>query len=220
MKKKGARPEKKKRERNKNSQPQKKNENNKNSSFLSFPFQPIGFQPGALNPSNAILMRTIMDQPYPSSFSLSDAATRYVASIQKQNGDGYNGTFGLGLAVWSSCQEEDGRPVCEFYWGPGAKASGLKTIATPCVFFSIFFFDICVWKGKREETGKVAKKNSLPKSFSLFSLEKKKKKNLSPAGVKLEDCSLFFDGTVVTSPTCWDGANVFGPVGKTVVKAR
>ena len=146
MKKKGARPEKKKRERNKNSQPQKKNENNKNSSFLSFPFQPIGFQPGALNPSNAILMRTIMDQPYPSSFSLSDAATRYVASIQKQNGDGYNGTFGLGLAVWSSCQEEDGRPVCEFYWGPGAKASGLKTIATPCVFFSIFFFDICVWK--------------------------------------------------------------------------
>jgi len=76
-------------------------------------------------------MRTIMDQPYPSSFALSDAATRYVASIQKANGDGYNGSLGLGLAVWSSCQTENDIPVCEFLWGPGAKASGLKTIATP-----------------------------------------------------------------------------------------
>ena len=38
--------------------------------------------------------------------------------------------------------------------------------------------------------------------------------------MKLEGCSLFFDGTVVESPTCWDGANVFGPVGKTLVKAK
>jgi len=38
--------------------------------------------------------------------------------------------------------------------------------------------------------------------------------------VKLEGCSLYFDGTVVTSPTCWDGANVFGPVGKTLVKSK
>ena len=38
--------------------------------------------------------------------------------------------------------------------------------------------------------------------------------------MKLEGCSLYFDGTVVTSPTCWDGANVFGPVGKTLVKSK
>ena len=72
-----------------------------------------------------------MDQPYPSSYALSEPATRYVASIQKQNGDGYNGTFALALSVWSVCQTEDNTPVCEFLWGPGAKASGLKTIATP-----------------------------------------------------------------------------------------
>ena len=73
---------------------------------------------------------------------------------------------------------------------------------------------------KERGDGKSCKKKLTPEIFLSLLSRKKKKKNLSPAGVKLEDCSLFFDGTVVTSPTCWDGANVFGPVGKTVVKAR
>lgn len=133
---------------------------------------PVGFNVGALNPSNARLVRTLCDQPYPSSYSLSDAATRYVAEIQKQTGDGYNSSIGLSLSVWSVCQTEVDRPACEFLWSPGAKLSGLKTIATP------------------------------------------------PAGVELEECSLLFDDTVVTSPSCWDGANAFGPVGKTLVKSK
>lgn len=41
-----------------------------------------------------------------------------------------------------------------------------------------------------------------------------------PAGVKLEECALYFDETVITSPSCWDGANVFSPVGKTLVKSK
>lgn len=58
-------------------------------------------------------------------------------------------------------------------------------------------------------------------SFLSPSLSRKKKNSLhSPAGVKLEECALYFDGTVVTSSSCWDGANVFGPVGKTVVAAK
>jgi hypothetical protein len=92
---------------------------------------PVGFQVGALNPSNAQLVRLLVDQPYPSSYSLSDAATRYVASIQKANGDGYNGTVALAMSIWSVCQVEGDTPVCEFLWSPGAKLSGLKTIATP-----------------------------------------------------------------------------------------
>ena len=178
-------------------------------------------------------MRTIMDQPYPSSYSLSDAATRYVASIQKANGDGYNGSLGLGLAVWSACQTEGDTPVCEFMWGPGAKASGLKTIATPCVsfVFSNFVFREREKRERRErerrererererERRKKLQENSLLFPNSL-SFGKNKQTTSSPSGVKLEECALYFDGTVVTSPSCWDGANVFGPVGKTVVKAK
>ena len=104
--------------------------------------------------------------------------------------------------------------------GPRGEGVGPQDDRDPVRFFFDFFFRHLCLERKERGDGTSCKKKLTPEIFLSLLSRKKKKKNLSPAGVKLEDCSLFFDGTVVTSPTCWDGANVFGPVGKTVVKAR
>lgn len=125
---------------------------------------PFGFRNIVLNSDNPLWMQTLCDQPYVgppvAPQSLSPAATEYVLAIQKKNGDGYNSSIGLPLAVQAKCIiNGDGKPDCSFLWDELPKTTGLQVIATP------------------------------------------------PPGVQLTGCTLYFDGTTATSPSCWGGAN-------------
>ena len=80
---------------------------------------PVGFQVGALNPSNAQLVRLLVDQPYPSSYSLSDAATRYVASIQKATATGTTAPWPWRCRSGLSARSRATRPSASSCGRPG-----------------------------------------------------------------------------------------------------
>ena len=97
---------------------------------------PFGFRNIVLNQDNPLWMQTLCEQPYVgppvAPQSLSAPATEYVLSIQKKNGDGYNSSVGLPLAVKSKCViNGDYHPSCSFLWDEQPKTSGLQVIATP-----------------------------------------------------------------------------------------
>lgn len=97
---------------------------------------PFGFRDIVLNADNPLWMQTLCDQPYVgppvAPQSLSPAATEYVLAIQKKNGDGYNSSVGLPLAVQAKCIINGaGKPDCSFLWDALPKSTGLQIVASP-----------------------------------------------------------------------------------------